>query len=376
MADFMTVLAASQGAQGGKAAASASGRMPAGFFSELLSAQFEASAEPLLSLPAPVSGEWLKLTATPGLAADGEPSLTPGEEGDAGSDSALPGVFMPLFNPVTTELTPAPASPAAPEDLEGQSLPRLSLQSADDKAARAARDTTMAAHLSVQAEWAAGSDKATEAAEAAEAASPALVAAAGKSEAMALMATGREALAPAGITATKLPPGKLAPDDPSLLGVNRPAAQFDLRGAEAAPRLGIAAPVQGRAFPAEFAEKVVWMAGQQMQSAELSLNPQHLGSVEIRLSVAGGEAGAQFYSPHPAVRDAIEAALPKLRELLAQAGISLGDTQVRDESFRQREERPSSQAAASGNAGQSATVGVMPVTSTVRSGVGLVDLYA
>lgn len=370
MADFMTVLAASQGAQGGKAAASASGRMPAGFFSELLSAQFEASAEPLLSLPAPVPGEWLKLTATPGLAADGEPSLTPGEEGDAGSDSALPGAFMPLFNPVTSELTPAPARPAAPEELEGQSLPRLSLQSADDKAERAARGALMAAHLSAQAEWAAGSETA------AEAASPALFAAAGKSEAMALMAAGSEALAPAGITATKLPPGKLAPDDPSLLGVNRPAAQFDLRGAEAAQRLGIAAPVQGRAFPAEFAEKVVWMAGQQMQSAELSLNPQHLGSVEIRLSVAGGEAGAQFYSPHPAVRDAIEAALPKLRELLAQAGISLGDTQVRDEAFRQREERPSPQVAATGNAGQSATVGVMPVTSTVRSGMGLVDLYA
>lgn len=373
MADFMTVLAASQGAQGGKAAASASGRMPAGFFSELLSAQFEASAEPLLSLPAPVSGEWLKLTATPGLAADGEPSLTPGEEGDARSESPLPGVFMPLFNPLATELTPAPASPAAAEDTEGQTLPRLSLQSADDKAARAARDTTMAAHLSAQAEWAAGSEKV---AEAAEAASPALFAAAGKSEAMALIAAGSEALAPAGITATKLPPGKLAPDDPSLLGVNRPAAQFDLRGAEAAQRLGVAAPVQGRAFPAEFAEKVVWMAGQQMQSAELTLNPQHLGSVEIRLSVAGGEAGAQFYSPHPAVRDAIEAALPKLRELLAQAGISLGDTQVRDEAFRQREERPSPQVAATGNAGQSATVGVMPVTSTVRSGMGLVDLYA
>lgn len=370
MADFMTVLAASQGAQGGKAAASASGRMPAGFFSELLSAQFEASAEPLLTLPAPLPGEWLKLTATPDLAADDE-SPVPGAEGDARSESTLPGVFMPLFNPVATELTPAPARPAAPEELEGQSLPRLSLQSADDKAERAARGALMAAHLSVQAEWAAGSDK-----KAAEAASPALVAAAGKSDAMALLAAGSEALAPAGITATKLPPGKLAPDDPSLLGVNRPAAQFDLRGAEAAQRLGIAAPVQGRAFPAEFAEKVVWMAGQQMQSAELSLNPQHLGSVEIRLSVAGGEAGAQFYSPHPAVRDAIEAALPKLRELLAQAGISLGDTQVRDESFRQREERPSSQAAASGNAGQSATVGVMPVTSTVRSGVGLVDLYA
>lgn len=136
----------------------------------------------------------------------------------------------------------------------------------------------------------------------------------------------------------------------------------------------IETPVRSQAFPAELADKVVWLAGRQSQVAELSLNPPHMGTLEVRLSISGSEAGAQFYSPHPVVREAMEAAMPRLRELMAQAGISLGDTQVRDQAFAQRDMGGSPR----GNRGEAsgeARASILPVAPS-RRGLGLVDLYA
>ncbi|MCC6922711.1 MAG: flagellar hook-length control protein FliK [Nitrosomonas sp.] len=91
----------------------------------------------------------------------------------------------------------------------------------------------------------------------------------------------------------------------------------------------------------EFSQKIVWLAHQQHQVAELRLNPAHLGPVEIMLSLSGdngAQASAQFVSPHLAVREAIEAALPRLREMMAENGIQLGDVTVGAESFQRQEQ--------------------------------------
>ncbi len=91
----------------------------------------------------------------------------------------------------------------------------------------------------------------------------------------------------------------------------------------------------------EFAQKIVLLANQQHQVAEIRLNPAHLGPVEVMLSLTqdnGTLASAQFISPHLAVREAIESALPKLRELMAENGIQLGDVSVGAESFQQQEQ--------------------------------------
>lgn len=91
----------------------------------------------------------------------------------------------------------------------------------------------------------------------------------------------------------------------------------------------------------EFAQKIVWLTHQQHQVAELRLNPANLGPVEIMLSLTGDngtQASAQFVSPHLAVREAIEAALPRLREMMAESGIQLGDVMVGAESFQRQEQ--------------------------------------
>jgi flagellar hook-length control protein FliK len=145
------------------------------------------------------------------------------------------------------------------------------------------------------------------------------------------------------------------------------------RAPETRLQAAIEAPVRSQGFPAEFSEKIVWLVGRQSQVAELSLNPPQLGSLEVRLSLSGNEAGAQFYSPNPVVRDAIEAALPRLRELMAQAGLALGDAQVHDEAFAQREAEGGARGEVDSGEAKAPLVSAGGVAA--RAGLGLVDLY-
>jgi flagellar hook-length control protein FliK len=149
-----------------------------------------------------------------------------------------------------------------------------------------------------------------------------------------------------------------------------------LRQAEARVNAAIDTPVQSASFASELGDKVVWLSGRQGQIADISLNPPQMGSLEVRLTVSGGDATAQFFSPNPAVRDVIDAALPKLREMMAQAGLSLGNTEVHDQTSSQREaSQQPSQAASSGNdivVNHTALAGIGMIRS---SGSGLVDLY-
>lgn len=130
-------------------------------------------------------------------------------------------------------------------------------------------------------------------------------------------------------------PGQAAPVGVGQgLGV---MGEVQARSANGALQLSIDAPVRSPMFPQELGERVVWLASRQGQVAGIALNPPHLGPLEVRISLHGGEAGAQFFSPHPQVRDAIEAALPRLREMMAEAGVTLGQANVRGEAFSRQE---------------------------------------
>jgi flagellar hook-length control protein FliK len=169
---------------------------------------------------------------------------------------------------------------------------------------------------------------------------------------------------------------------PAVATANNPIAlvhPFDqaLRQAETRINAAIETSVRSPAFAAELGDKVVWLASRQGQFAELSLNPPQMGALEVRLNLSGsGDASAQFFSPNPIVREAIDAALPRLREMLAQAGINLGEAEVREHAFGRREQSDMR----GQNPAQEAEIplhqSVMAGVGGARSaGVGLVDLY-
>lgn len=83
-------------------------------------------------------------------------------------------------------------------------------------------------------------------------------------------------------------------------------------------------------------QKVVWMVAGEQQSASLTLNPPDLGPLQVALSVSNSQASATFSAAQPEVRQALEAALPKLREMLSEAGIQLGHASVNSGSANQQ----------------------------------------
>lgn len=91
-------------------------------------------------------------------------------------------------------------------------------------------------------------------------------------------------------------------------------------------------PVTHEAWGDEFNQKITWMATQHEQTAALHLNPPNLGPLDVVLKVSGDQATALFTSPHAAVRDAVEQALPRLRDMMADNGITLGNAMVSDQS--------------------------------------------
>lgn len=136
-------------------------------------------------------------------------------------------------------------------------------------------------------------------------------------------------------------------------------------------QLAVATPVAAREWATDFSQRVLWMAGQRVQFAEIAVNPPNLGGVEVRLSMQDQGAGAQFFAASATVRDALEAALPRLRDMLAEAGISLLQAEVRDQAFADRQAWQAGQAAGADGSGP---VHVLPVH--VARGLGLIDLYA
>lgn len=137
-------------------------------------------------------------------------------------------------------------------------------------------------------------------------------------------------------------------------------------------------PVGSEGWGDAFRQKVVWLVDRQQQSAELHVNPPHLGPVEVMLSLGDDGARIVFCSPHPAVREAIETSLADLRSALAQQGLALGQAlvsadpgtareQLREEAMR------NTQAAAAGGADVPTTSEIQTLKPVHR---GLVDIFA
>jgi len=144
--------------------------------------------------------------------------------------------------------------------------------------------------------------------------------------------------------------------------------------------VNINTPVTHDRWGDEFNQKITWLAGTKDQSAELHLNPPQLGPMDVVLKVSGDQATALFTSAHAAVREAIEQALPKLREMMAESGIMLGNATVSDQSQNRQSEPDSRPAGARANFSNDTDINtannVSARVSPISRHNGIVDTFA
>lgn len=175
-----------------------------------------------------------------------------------------------------------------------------------------------------------------------------------------------------------------------------PLAQLQSQAAKMADAVGNAGAVPGDRIPArvgsqgwdnQISQRIVYMVGKE-QAATLTLNPPDLGPVQIVLNVSNDQATVAFSADQLEVRQALENALPRLREMMSESGIALNNATV-DAGARQQQESerraPGSNGtnggngslAGNGNEAEAAVNEVAPRTRTVGLGErGMVDLFA
>ncbi|MDR5893350.1 flagellar hook-length control protein FliK [Halomonas mongoliensis] len=160
------------------------------------------------------------------------------------------------------------------------------------------------------------------------------------------------------------------------------AATAGTASAASASQASLAAPLTSPAWPAQLGQQMV-LLGQRggEQRAELHLNPAELGPLTISLKVSEQGAQAQFLSAHASVRQAVEQAIPQLREALAEQGISLGEASVGEQRQQGQEQRQAFAGGAppSSSASDSAEIeSLIPVPAPDGQLIeaGRVDLYA
>ncbi|MDH3429824.1 MAG: flagellar hook-length control protein FliK [Gammaproteobacteria bacterium] len=125
-----------------------------------------------------------------------------------------------------------------------------------------------------------------------------------------------------------------------------PVAQFSQPGAPAAVSAAMApassetgntatqltqtigVPVKDAAWGDRISERVLLMASNRLQSAEIRLSPAELGPLRVQVVIDDGAANVTFLAQHAATREALEQAMPRLRELLAENGLTLNQTNI------------------------------------------------
>ncbi|WJW74570.1 flagellar hook-length control protein FliK [Thiohalobacter sp. IOR34] len=143
-----------------------------------------------------------------------------------------------------------------------------------------------------------------------------------------------------GLRQTPLPADR--PQTPDLLAVALPSAQPAAPAPTASaplqspPSATLAVPLQQPGWDEALGERVLWMTGQKLQAAEIKLNPPQLGPIEVRIQMHQDQAQVSFTAHHAVVRDALEAAIPRLREMLGDSGLQLLDVNISEHSFAEQ----------------------------------------
>lgn len=127
-------------------------------------------------------------------------------------------------------------------------------------------------------------------------------------------------------------------------------------------------------------ERLVMMAGQETQQARIQLNPRELGPLDVRIQMGEERTTITIQAQNAVTREALDAELPRLRAMLADNGIEDAEVDVRrdDPGADTPDERPHSGYAR----GDTEDASAAPVDGGVAGEAGadtprsLVDHYA
>lgn len=136
----------------------------------------------------------------------------------------------------------------------------------------------------------------------------------------------------------------------------------------------IRAPVHSTRWAQEIGQRITMMAAAGQQNGTLTLTPENMGPLEVRINVSQDTANVWFGAQQADTRAALIDALPRLREMFAANGLSLGEANVSHEAPRQDSEAAK---AFRGEGGSADDSGARDVSRPMqRVSLGMIDTYA
>ncbi|WP_029407188.1 flagellar hook-length control protein FliK [Thiomicrorhabdus sp. Milos-T2] len=141
----------------------------------------------------------------------------------------------------------------------------------------------------------------------------------------------------------------------------------------------ITLPVKSPQWGQALGQRVVYIANNQLQKANITLNPEKLGPVQVKLHMdKDNQLHVTMHAQHATTREAMDNALPRLREMLEQAGVNLGSLDVGDDrQFSENAESESSYGRSNGHSEEN-EVQQLNESSTAKvvATDNIVDYYA
>lgn len=288
---------------------------------------------------APAAAAAALATATPGILAD--PAEAPSEPADEAAE-ATPGDLLALLAghwlDTRTAATPAPGGNAGPTPPPQQSsrptagaaaiaLPAISAALTDARPAVADLPLATPAHPAATAATTGTAAAERAAATAWQGKPDAAATGAGTVAAIAALAAPSATAGPEPRDGARVEAVPTIDGPAATLAAAAPAVALRPQATALASPLAMPAGAEA-GFDDGFGSHVAWMAEQRVGHAEIRLNPEHVGPIEVRIELEGDQVHAEFRSTHAEVRQAIEASLPRLRDLLGQHGLQLGQADV------------------------------------------------
>jgi len=131
-----------------------------------------------------------------------------------------------------------------------------------------------------------------------------------------------------------------AGDDALSLISNTPTNSFSSASLQSPlPQPAIAEAFGRPGWSQAMGKQILMMVNQNIGTAEIRLKPAHLGPIEVLIDMSDEQVSVSMSSRHAMVRDAMEQALPKLREMLEQNGFTLADADISKHSFAEQREQ-------------------------------------
>ena len=163
---------------------------------------------------------------------------------------------------------------------------------------------------------------------------------------------------------------RLTTESPLLLDAASKAARQSI-----ASLVSISYPLNHQKWNEAMGKRLVFMANQNIQMAQISLNPEKMGPIQLRLHMDREQMVSVSMSAHHATtREALEAAIPRLKEMLAEAGIDFDQVNVQEDAVFDQARDSSSVNAEKAGAGGGEVLDNEQVVA--QQSDNLIDFYA